>query len=146
MHLGILTRGDIRSMNTFIDELSSRYLPIAYKGEKKRSVRLRVSPIQLWDICFPKESWDAVATTILGKDRDVAGKPMIKGHQKYLWALRKAMRLKKIPDWKTDNWLTMQDPANIEIMGIGVKDDYWITEDGRHVAEKDKTPLSYEGL
>ena len=148
MHLSFITRGHKEWVDKFINELSTRYLSFKwYNQEKKqlenRILQMRVCPVQLWDISFPKEHYDAVANTIL---RGTGDKSFINSHAKYIWGLRKIMKMKKIPEYKKEQWLTMASHENINIIGIGVKDDYWITEDGRHVKEKDKTPLSWEGI
>lgn len=151
MHLSFLTRGHIEHVNRFINELSTRYLdfnwfnPQTKQMEKKR-LQMRVCPIQLWDISFPVDQWDAVATTVLGKKDSKQGKPEIKSQGKFLYVLRKAMKQDKIPEYDDSVWLNMDDKHHIEVLGIGVKEDKWITENGGWVDEKNKTELSYEGI
>ena len=148
MHFSFMTRGHIDHVETFIKNLSTRYLKIPlYNKEKNKmenqSIKARLCPIQLWDYVFPEEHLGAVLTTCLSNSE---GKPMMKSHNKYIWALRKAMNFKAIPEYKKDQWLNMEYPQNIEIIGIGIKEDFWITEKGKHVDKKNKTPLSYEGI
>ena len=149
MHLAFITRGHIEYVNKFINELAAHYLNFSWynpqsKKMEPRLMQMRVCPIQLWDISFPKQYWDAVAKTVLGGS--MKGKPNFSSHQKYLWLLKKAMHLNDIPTFKEDNWLSMSPPGHMDIIGIGVREDKWLTEDGRSVDEKDKTPLSWEGI
>ncbi len=147
MHLLTLMRGEIHHVKKFIDELSTRYLPFDFynsktKQKEKRLLQLRVCPIQLFDISFPEEHKDAVLTTCLVNNEGSINKYM----DKFFWAMRKGMKLEPIPEYKKDSWLAMSPPQNIELIGIGVKKDKWITEEGKIVEEKDKTENSYEGI
>lgn len=150
MHISFLTRGHFDYTNKFINELSTRYVDFQkYNAEKKvmedMILQLRVCPIQLWDVSFPTQHYDAVYNTVLGGSKH--GAPEMSHHQKYIWALRKAMKMKKIkPSENKAIKLAMTPPEHIEVIGVGMKEDYFVTEDGRHVKAKDKTPLSYEGI
>lgn len=146
MHLAFLTRGHINYVEDFIKELRAQYLPLDRYNPKtkkleKKFTNVRLCPIQLWDIAFPKEFFDPVAMTIMRGNETPH-----KGQQKFLWGLRKAMGFSKIPKYKTDQALIMRPHENINAIGIGVKEDKWITEKGEYVDEKDKTDLSWEGL
>jgi len=71
MHLAFMTRGEINAINKFIKELSTRYLDFEIYNPKSKAmeqkiIQMRVCPIQLWDISFPKQHWNAVAKTVLG--------------------------------------------------------------------------------
>lgn len=149
MHLIFGIRGHKEYQDKFINELSTRYLPYKkYNPQSKNlqdwMLQVRVCPIQLFDVSFPKQHYDVVANTILGAS--LKGKPMNPKHEKFIWVLRKMMGVDKIPEFKQDAWLSMGLPEHQEIIVIGVKEDKWITEDGKMVDEKDKTPLSYEGI
>lgn len=133
MHLALLTRGHIEWVNRFINELSTRYLEFDYKGEKKL-LQMRVCPIQLWDISFPKQHLAPVLNTCLS---GFQGEPMMKSHQKYIWALRKAMKFKKIPEYDKSKTLAMKMPQHIETIGIGIKEDKML---------KDENGIEYEGI
>jgi len=147
MHTVFMTRGILGDTISFINELSTKYLPYPYynketKKMENRHLQMRVSPIMLWDVSFPKEQANVVLNTIYVN----GGEPMNPKHKKYIKLVKKAMGLKELPKLKKDVHLAMQLPKNLEIIGIGVKDDYWITEEGKHVNEKDKTKFSYEGI
>lgn len=148
MHVVMMTRGVKQEVDYFINELSFRYVPFKKYNVKTKKmddlfIQMRVSPVQLWDISFPEDQQDSVLNTLFSGD---AGKPINSHLNKYVWGLRKAMKLKPIPNYKKENVLVMKPPQNIETIGIGVKEDYWITEDGNHVTKRDKTPFSYEGI
>jgi len=148
MHLAFATRGPINEVEDFIKELSTRYLEFDWYNQEtkkleRRMIKGRLCPIQLWDFSFPSQHLDAVLTTCLGAAK---GKPQMRSHKKFVWTLRKAMHFEKIPEYKTDMHLAMSDPKGIELIGIGIKEDYWITENNKHVDKGNKTGLSYEGI
>src|SRR3990167_1293119 len=143
-------RGIKHEAEKFINELSTRYLPFKiYNKEKKQLekvlLQMRVCPIQLYDVSFPKEHMDSVLTTLYGGSEGVP-RSVNKWMEKLTYFLRKLLGLKSLPKYKTDTHLMMDFPQHTEIFSIGVKEDYWITEEGKHVDEKNKTPLSYEGI
>lgn len=129
MHFVFATRGHHDYVRTFIEELATRYLQFDYKGEN-RILKMRLCPIQLWDSSFPKQHLDAVLNTCLS---GAQGKPFLSSAQKYIWALRKAMHLKKIPEYSKENLLAMQSPQHTEVIGIGIKEDEIIKDkDGEY--------------
>ena len=141
-------RGHLHWGERFIKELGSRYLPFKiYNPEKKemedRIFEMRVSPIQLYDCVFPEEHFDAVANTIFSGGKGDTINPKL---NKYFWMLRKALGLKKMPEYKKDTRLSMSLPVACEMIAIGVKEDYWVNEKNEHVSKENKTPLSWEGL
>ena len=145
MHLYLMTRGIKHELDQFITELQGKYLPMKYRpnGEKELQdyfVQLAVRPIQLWEIVFPKEHLDLVLATCLAQN---SGETQHKKHQKYVWALRKMLGISEIPKYDNSKKMPIRC-AGIELVGIGVKDDYWITPDGQHV--KEKVDGAYEGL
>lgn len=143
-----MTRGIVQEVDRFITDLSTRYLPFKKynpeTGKLENSwLQLRVSPIQLWDVSYPIEHRDVVHNTIFKGD----GEPINAHLKKFVWGARKAMGLQKLelPKEKLPN-MPMWQPDHIEVIGIGVKDDYWIEPDGKHVKAKDKSDKAYEGI
>jgi len=131
----------------FITELQGKYLPFMYRdeGDDKlvlHNVQVAVRPIQLWEVAFPEEHKDLVLTTILGKDKGIG---QHRKHDKIRWAIRKALGVQDIPDYKTDKIMPLRR-AGVETIGIGVKEDYWINKDGKHVTKEEKDDQAYEGL
>ena len=113
-----MTRGAKNDVDQFIMQLQGKYLP--FKGPQGSThLQLLVRPIQLWDVGFPKEHFDVVATTILGKRHDLQ---KYSKHQKYLMVLRKIMGLKKIPAYEGKNKLLVHQ-RNTDVIGLGIKDD-----------------------
>lgn len=151
MHVVFATRGHIDWVRPFIEDLSTRYFPYKkYDPNTKQLVpvmlKARLCPIQLWDYSFPEENLDAVLNTLF-QGSDGKGVRTHLNLQKYLGPIRKVMKLKKIPDtYDKSQHLVMVDPQHIEVIGIGIKEDNWLTEDGRTVSKKDKTEFSEEGI
>ena len=146
MHLYMMTRGIKHSVDQFITELQGKYLPFKWRkdGDTKLEdyhVQLAVRPIQLWELVFPEECKDIILSTCLG-GADRAGLQHPK-HAKYIWALRKALGVDPIPEYDKTKMMPITRPQ-AEVIGIGIKKDYWVTKDGKHVAEKEDG--AYEGL
>lgn len=118
MHIYFITRGIKHEVDQFIKELSCQYLPYDNK-EGKAILQTRLSPIQLWDVSFPKEHRDAMLTTLF---KDGQGKPINKKHSKWAAILRKILGVKKIPAYRTDKKLAPVH-KHMEVVGIGIKDD-----------------------
>jgi len=131
MHLYIITRGIKHEVDKFITQLQGKYLPFEVKkgaaGLKKGKYMIQTSvrPIQLWEIAYPKEHNDLMCASLLNKDK---GKPLQKWQEKFVWGIRKALKLKKIPKYKTDEIFPISRD-HMEIVGLGVKEDYSF-EDG----------------
>lgn len=139
-HTVILTRGHLEYVEKFIKELSTRYMDYPNTNSL---VQMRVCPIQLWDISYPEEYRDVIHTTLFGDNK---GKPIHSSLSKYIYPMRKAMKLSKLPPYKTDSWLPMRKPEHMEVIAIGVKDDDWIEPDGKVVKKKDKSEKAREGI
>ena len=133
MHIFLGTRGPRHLVRDFFDQLSSQYLPYYHKLDAKGihkktntrmkgSLRVRVCPVQLCDISFPEQYRDAMLTTLFGKGK---GKTINKRHNKWAMLIRKVLGIEKIPDdYKTHQSLPTH-PAHIEMIGIGIKEDYY---------------------
>lgn len=155
MHFIFGTRGIKRDAERLIDELSTRYLPFnRYNPEIKQLekvlIQMRVCPIQLWDVSYPIEHRDAVLNTLLGGGtgipiRDTRGW-RLKLLDKSIKVMQKLLGLNPLGEYKKEQLLPMMLPQNTEVIAIGEKEDYWITEDNKHVDYENKTDLSYEGI
>lgn len=148
MHFMFAMRGHSHWGERFINELKSRYLSMPWYNPETKQMQtihteMRLCPIQLYDCIFPEEHRDTVLNTCLVGTQ---GNPISPKLNKYFWGLRKLLGYEKIPEYKKDLVLPMSPPKSCEIIGIGIKDDYWIEPDGKHVARKDKSPLAWEGL
>lgn len=149
-HTVFLTRGHIDHIEPFMRELSSRYLPMKiYNQETKKledkMVQMRLCPVQLWDLSYPKQHRDAIHTTLFpgGKGEGFSNP---RSFDKIIWGIRKALKLQDIPDFKRDSWLAMRPLEHTEVIAIGCKDDYWMEPDGTHSDEKNKSEFAYEGI
>ena len=155
MHFIFATRGVLHQVNTFINELSTRYLPFKrYNPEtmvmEDAHLQVRVCPIQLWDVSYPKEHRDLVLSTIMGmgNGRPVRDKESwrMKALNKFLNMIAKIGGLQPVGEFKRESIIAMQPPQDLEIFSVGEKEDYWTTEDGKHVDYEHKTDLSTEGI
>ena len=134
MHFYFITRGIRKDVQDFIDQLNAKYVPLDMRDEHGNKIpnqqyRLAVRPIQLWEINYPKEWQDVVLSTVLGKDGlrlqgNDGKKPVVhKWVEKYLFILRKMLKLKPIPKYNEDRFLPIEKHVNA--IGIGIKDDYF---------------------
>jgi len=155
MHFIFGTRGIKHDVDFLINELSTRYLPIQIPNKdtnqmESKLIQMRVCPVNLWDISYPREHRDAVLNTLLmgGKGipiRDTRGW-RLKLLDKTIRMVQKILGLKPLAEYKSESWLPMRPPQNVEVIAIGEKEDYFITEKGEHVDYEHKTDLSFEGI
>jgi hypothetical protein len=148
-HTMFLTRGIYEEVEKFIKELHTRYVPYKqYNAQTKEmvnmNIQLRLSPVQLWDLSYPKDQRDIIHATIF--DNDHGGQPNNKRENKFVWLCRKLFRLLPIPSYKRDFRLLMRPPQHINLIGLGIKDDKWIEPDGRQVHESEKSKFATEGI
>lgn len=128
MHIYLMTRGIWHDVERFVRELSAKYLP--YKGLRKGSMKVEdfalqvaVRPIQLWEIVFPEEHKEVMLNSLFGEGKGVT---LQKKHRKFVSIIRKILGVDKIPDYKYDNTKLLPFYRdNIEMIGIGIKKDYW---------------------
>lgn len=115
-----MTRGIIESVDKMIRELSSQYLPFKMKG-KDVKLQVRVSPVQLWDVSFPKEHEERMLNHLFPNGGTKSMSPKV---NKFVTMLRMALGLKKIDNFKpTPNTLGILTPQNMDIFAIGKKAD-----------------------
>ena len=125
MHLLIGTRGNKESVELFIKELSSKYMPLPFRNKKTGKIvnvaqPIHVRPFQLWEIIFPKEQRDAVLTTLFPEKEVMPDNP--KFQRLYKWILR-FLPLKKIPkEWDTKKKIYV-NRNDVEIVGLGMIED-----------------------
>lgn len=155
MHLIIATRGNKESVELFIKELSSKYMPLPFINKKTGKATMVVNPIhirplQLWEIIFPKEQRDAILTTLFPDKRVMPANP--KFRKIYKWILKLLPKtIQKIPeDWDTKNKLYVNH-NDVEIVGLGMKEDVMMNfkrgdEGMKSVGLDPKEKWEYEGL
>lgn len=155
MHLIIGTRGNKESVELFIKELSSKYMPLPFYNKRTREVTnvaqgIHVRPFQLWEIIFPKEQKDVVLTTIFpgGIKETKIQKQGFKWI--YNWIL-KFLPLKKIEEWDMSKKVHVAHEA-VECIGFGLMDDEMIDFTDRSDSQMKKIGLDpkeeyeFEGL
>lgn len=114
MHIGIISRGSQRDVNRFFEELQSKYVPIDIKGEKMMT-NIVYRPLQLGEIIFPESSLQQVLATL---------KPLNWERKSiYFEMLKKAMGLKKIPEYDGKTLGLPVWNKNIELVLLGFKED-----------------------
>jgi len=144
----MITRGIKHAVDQFITELQGKYMPMKARAADDKElkdfmVQMMVRPIQLWECVFPEECKDIALSTLLSQKLPKDGMTQHKKHNKFLWAIRKALGAEPVPEY--DNKIKMPISSDwVEVVGIGVKKDYWIDMDGKH--HPNKVEGSFEGL
>ena len=104
-------RGNIHCVKRFLNELSAKYLRYTYldakdgkfiEGTSKDydvSVAVRLLPLGAIEVVWPEKYTDIMLTTIMGKKPESPDKVFHGWTKKYIYPLRKIMKLKKIPDY-----------------------------------------------
>ena len=128
----VFLRGDYRTVNQFIEELSAKYLSFTYQKadalgkfipNTKENYHIRISvryvPLGAFEIVFPKEHTDLVLTTVLGKKGSLDDWKWL---DKWMWPMRKAMHLDKIPDYVDDKKMPVFNEG-VHVIPIGFKED-----------------------
>lgn len=137
----------MHSTATFIKELSSQYLPFKMFNPKTkkledRYIRVGVEKLELYVCNFPEEHKDLILNTIY--DGSEKGQ-----HGWYKWLilpLRKLMHLKPIPKYDRSKKLALER-KDLEVIGIGMFDDYFINPDGSQTFDKKKRHKdAFEGI
>ncbi len=121
MHLYCITRGIKKEVDDFIRQLQGKWLTYKHKKDDPNNyVQLAVRPIQMWEIVFPREHKDLVLTSVIGKNR---APTQHKRHNKWIWAIRKALGVDKIEPYDDRFKMTITKDF-VEVVPIGIKDDY----------------------
>lgn len=149
MHLIFALRGTHHRVKNFIEQLAGKFVPFRYPGAngklEDKWVQLNVQPMQLYSVVFPESSKDVVLATILGptgKPRDYGG--LVNSGIRWM---RRLLGLKEIPEYNPNHVMPI-DGDHIDRFGIGIKDDYWVTPDGKHIYNptEEQKKECWEGL
>ena len=134
MHLFFLSRGMKWHRDKFIETLASLHVPYKLKDtegkEETRATNVLLQPIEMWSLVFPEENLDTMLRTLNPKTNQfgVTSKKFPKfsspKRKLALAGLRKALGLKKIPDWKPEGNKFPVYKQHIDVIGIGIKEDY----------------------
>ena len=125
MHLYFISRGIKHDVDRFINELSSVYLPFKHQAEGDKEIKsymlqTSVRPIQIWEVAYPKEHHEMMCRTIFG---ETTMRTQYKGMNKYLYWLRKVLKIDKITDYKPQGDKLPLYNQNIDKIAIGTKQD-----------------------
>lgn len=127
MQLIIATRGIKHDVDRFIGLLQGVWLPFQYQ-DRTMSLQVGVRPVQLWELAFPKEHLQLMLRTLW--DEEITRRA---GFKTPLALLRKALKLKKIPDIDKSIQPPLKMPIykqNVGIHPIGLHEDEDIKTEG----------------
>lgn len=147
MQIYIASRGIKNSMDRWITELNSTYLPIMYNGQK-RALQVAVRELKFYEIGFPEEHLDIMLNTIF-QGGEVTNKAKYPKYQKYLWGLRKALGIKKLPEVYDKSVKLPCFNQDLDHIGIGMKKDYYVLKDGTtayNPTDEQKKNIAHEGI
>ena len=133
MHLVFCASGIKHDLDLFEKFMETRSLNLPYidhnDGDKEKNIVIQsqLRPINFYDFIFPKGELDHVLNGLqIGTDPDIisrnASMPKL-----YIEMLRKALKLKKIPNPDISKGAIPLYKQNIRIVGIGVRDDADLT-------------------
>lgn len=137
MHAIFIPYGKKEHVDNFFRDLQAqKYKLKMWKGKEVKHVwiegQLRFCPFGVYEHIFPREEMDVVLTTLKFKTAPHTGEP--KFNDRYdlgkvkLTILRKALKAKPAPDFKTDKaYLWLRD--FVEIIPIGIREDDDIVDD-----------------
>jgi len=114
----------------FVEQLANMYMPMKLKNEKGEEANVAVQallqPVELWSFVFPEENLDTVLRTLNPTTDGIGIKSSMSSPKRglALSALRKGLGLKKIPKWKKDGRTYPLHKDNMQIVAIGIKEDY----------------------
>ena len=152
MQVYFAARGQKLFLDEFIKQLQGKYLPYKHPDKDGKTLvvdqlQLGVRPIELYEVAFPAEHKDLVLNTILNGQKsetsqnfttpkilDVAVK----------W-IRRMMGLKEIPEYNKDLAMPVMR-EHLQIIGIGMKDDYWVDIKTGKYYDKKENEDCYEGI
>lgn len=148
MHVYCVTRGIKNAVDNFFTLLQGVFLPWPFRppGAKEiiptTKVQVQVRPIQLWEIVYPAEFHDVMCTTLFS---DGGGKPNHSWQDKFVFMIRKMLKLEPVGDYKKDLWLPCRGAQkDFECVAIGMKPDKWV--DMNDVKCDEKVEGSFEAL
>lgn len=126
MELYVVAGGQIDSLNRWVQDLNSQFLPIYENGKPSEGKfthrRLLVAPMQLYKICFPKEELENVLSMVCPTDYiNKRYKILDKG----INFVRKILGLKKAPMPKVENPFLQPNQVDkaVFVVPVGLKED-----------------------
>lgn len=131
-----MSRGIKHDVDRMVEQLASLHMPWKVKDQNGNDVdyvvQAHLQPIQLWSYVVPKEHMETVIRTL--EPNNTIGFDMPKGHLGFgfgapkrkfsLAMLRKGLGLKPMPKIDPQGLKFPIYKQNVQIVGIGVKDDY----------------------
>lgn len=126
MHLFALFRGEKYSVEHAINDLNAKHLAYNYHNKDGSitpgALRVMCNPIVPVEIIFPKEHLSCIVNT-LGGQKAIEGQASVGYLKKYARWLRKLMHLQPIENIDEKVLGLPIHKENIEIIGLGIKDD-----------------------
>lgn len=132
-------RGQEKEIKKFTESLLRHQLKTSVDGDYTPDnkvgdyyVQIGITPLQFYSISFPKEYQDIILNTIFkGNSADLFVQEPKKNKtkklfvNKFFWLIRKLLHLKEIPDdYSKQQKLTAIYNENLQIVGIGLKEDF----------------------
>lgn len=119
-----------------VEQLASLHTTINPKDKDGKVVphvaQCLLQPVELWSYVFPEEHLDTILRTLTPSSQ--IGFDIPKGHVGYgsnapkrkfsLSLLRKGLGLKPIPKWEPEGLKFPIWRENVQIVGLGIKEDY----------------------
>jgi len=126
MHAVFIPYGKRSEVELLLRDMDAQkhYIPM-WKGKEKKGIwiqsQVRLLPFGVYEYIFPKEDMDVVLTT-LKFDLDNYNLGKLK-----LFALKKALNIQKIPEFKKDRkYLWIKE--NVNIIPLGIREDTTIVD------------------
>jgi len=137
MHLYILTRGIKHCVDRYINDLQAQYWHMPNgpvdpaTGQQINTVQLGVRLVQFWEIVFPKERLAEVLPTVLPSGAHARSHNV---WEKFLMKrLRALLHAKEIPEFNPLGARRAIFHQNVEVNGIGIKEDLHSEKDGHEM-------------
>lgn len=141
MHVIFIPYGIKQEVDHFLMDLQAQkfQIPMTDPQGNKQVIwmqgSLRILPFGIYDYVFPKENMDIVLTTLkFNRQKGYDGNDRYNLGAFRFWAIRKFLKVEKIPKFKTDKKLLWYMDFT-EILPIGIKYD----------ADKTETEGKYKG-
>lgn len=142
MHFVFGATGIKQDLDLFEKFLQTQVMPMPYidhndkDKEKTILIQSQLRPIKFYDFVFPRDSLQHVLNGIQ-PEREIKSRNAVLPNA-YITALRKALKLKKIPKQDPNAGRLPILKQNVRVVGIGVRDDADLTF--KHIGR------TYEGI
>ncbi len=125
MHLILIARAEKNRLEKWKNDLAAIHFPVKTKIVKGKNIfqQLCVKKIELLDLSFPKKELDGMLKRLQIDDKysvDWKDAPII---NTIIQTIRKALKLKKIPEYNSKEPRIFLDNNYIDRTALGIKED-----------------------